>query len=373
MPSARNRSPRQSRGILSYLLDRLLSLLSWTPSNAVGVPLAVCLAALPVLYIIFGSGGVTSVVRSVTEKRIEKPSAAQAARETEEKVPKEEDPFGEIFTQMTAELEQTATQYPGQVGFYLKDLDRGWEWGHRPDDLFPSASLIKVPVMAGVFERIHQGRLTLSSRLSLRRRTRMGGSGTIKWRRDGTRFTVRRLLDKMIHESDNTAMRILLDEIGMGFLQHELPKMGLVYTEIYPEGLTLHSGRVRYENYTTAREMGMIFEKIYRGEMVDRFASELMLEILKGKRRKRTRLAKGLPVGWDIAHKTGLLRRACHDAGIIFTPYGDYVLVVLTGRNRSYHSAKTFITKTGRITYRHYKSQTSLYARAAKGGKGGSK
>ena len=36
-------------------------------------------------------------------------------------------------------------------------------------------------------------------------------------------------------------------------------------------------------------------QRVERGEMVDRFASELMLEILKG-RRRRVRLAKKLPV-----------------------------------------------------------------------------
>jgi beta-lactamase class A len=121
---------------------------------------------------------------------------------------------------------------------------------------------------------------------------------------------------------------------------------------------------VKYENYTTAREMSMMLEKIYKGKMVDPLSSELMLEILK-RRKTRSRLAKGLPPGWEIAHKTGLLRGACHDAAIIFAPEGEYVLTVLTGQNRSYASAKKFISQIGRITYRHFNSGASLYARAS--------
>lgn len=264
---------------------------------------------------------------------------------------------------MVRELEDAARRHPSSVAIYLKDLRRGREWAFHPDDLFPSASLIKLPVMIAVFEKIHRGELSLNSELALRRRTRMGGSGSLKWYRDGTRFKVRHLLEKLIEESDNTAMRILVDEVGLGFLQTQFPKMGLVYTEIYPEGLTLRSGFVRYENYTTAREMSGLLERIYKGEMVDPVSSELMLEILKKRRPVRSRLAKALPAGWEIAHKTGLLRRACHDSAVVFSPEGDYVLTVLTGRNRSYDSAKNFITKVGRITYRYYRGDLGFYAK----------
>ena len=78
-----------------------------------------------------------------------------------------------------------------------------------------------------------------------------------------------------------------------------------------------------------------------------------MLELLKNQRH-RARLAKTLPVGWQIAHKTGLLRQACHDASIIFSPEGDYVLVVLTWKKMSYRQAKQYIAKVGKVTYKYY-------------------
>lgn len=347
------------------IVDRVISVLGWVPYKTVGVPLIVLLALGPAAYLV--------VVQARHSWRV---GAAAAPRRTEAapavllvgrgRALSPDDPFRAGFAVMTAELERAAQRYSGQVAIYLKDLEHGEEWAYHADDLFPSASLIKVPIMVGVFSKIDRGELALNSRLRLRRRTRMGGSGSIKWKRDGTRFTVRKLLEKLINESDNTAMRILIDEVGMGWMQDQFPKMGLVYTEIYPDGLSLKSGRVRYENYTTAREMTMLMEKIYRGEMVNRFASELMLELLKGRRHgRRSRLTKGLPVGWEIAHKTGLLRRACHDAAIIFSPNGDYILTVLTARNRSYKSGKNFITKAGRITYAHYRGKMGLYAKSS--------
>jgi beta-lactamase class A len=346
------------------LLDRVLTTLSWVPSSRLGVPVVVLLATAPAAYMLL-------VPPSAPLRQGALSGAAAAAAKMQPVADDdelEEDPqaaaFAESFQRMTAELERSAQAYTGQVGIHVKDLRTGREWTYHADDLFPSASLIKVPILIGVMEKINRGELSLSSRLKLRRRTRMGGSGRIKWKRDGTRFTVRKLLDELIHRSDNTAMQILLDEVGIGWMQSQFPKMGLIYTELYPDGLSLRGGRVRYENYTTPREMTMLFERIYRGKMVDEFASELMLEIFKGKRRKRTRLAKGLPVGWEIAHKTGLLRKACHDAGIVFTPNGDFAITVLTARNRTYREAKNFITEIGKITYKHYKGDVGLYAKA---------
>lgn len=271
------------------------------------------------------------------------------------------------WNEMVRKLEAEAITYPGRVAIYLKDLKHDRSWAYRPDDLFPSASLIKVPIMASVFDKIHRGELSLDTRLAMHRRDRVGGSGSIKWYPDGTEFSVRSLLEHMIDESDNTAARMLISRAGFDYLQHEFPKLGLMYTEINPEGMSLRSSPVTSENYTTAREMSMLLEKIYRGDMIDPTSSELMIEFLKHHHTK-ARLAKRLPTGWEIAHKTGLLRGACHDSAIIFTPHGDYVLTVLTGSNRNYGRAKDFITRLGRITYKYYKSGEQLFARRTSSG-----
>ncbi len=258
------------------------------------------------------------------------------------------------WDKMTVELAQVAARHPGRVAVVLKDLRTGRAWYYHPDDLFPAASLIKVPVMVAAFYKIAAGEMSLRERLVLRRSTRVGGSGSLKWRPDGTRLTVEDVLVKMINESDNTATAMMIEAVGLGYIQQQFPRMGLLYTGIYPEGMSIKGGRVAHENYTTAREMTMLLEKIYRGEAVDQTASVLMLGILKRPKAAASRLAKGLPRGWEIAHKTGLLRMACHDSAIFFTPNGDYAMTVLTGQNRSYSSAKDFISRLGRITFRYY-------------------
>lgn len=266
---------------------------------------------------------------------------------------------------MTQDLGRLAGRHRGRVSIVLRDLKTNKTWKHNPDDLFPSASLIKVPIMVAAFQKIHDGQLSLNDRLAMRRRHRVGGSGSLKWRPDGTKVTVKDLLYLMINESDNTATALMIETLGLNYIQQQFSKMGLFYTEIYPEGMSIKGGRVTHENYTTANEMAGLMERIYRGDLVDSHSSRLMMDILKHKKAAASRLAKGLPPGWEIAHKTGLLRLACHDSAIIFTPETAYSLTVLTGQNNNYKLAKEFISRLGRVTYRHYRSDTRL----AKAGK----
>lgn len=108
--------------------------------------------------------------------------------------------------------------------------------------------------------------------------------------------------------------------------------------------------------------MAFIFEKIYKREMVSYNASLTMLEILKGNK-SRSRLRSGTPREWSIGHKTGLLRRACHDVGVVFSPNGDYLIAVLTLNGPSYKSAKNFISKIAKIASVYYQIEPSMEQR----------
>jgi beta-lactamase class A len=261
----------------------------------------------------------------------------------------------DAWKSLTSQLRQMAAHYHGRVAIDLQNLNNGQTWTYNANDLFPAASLIKVPIMIAVFERIHESALSLTETMTLRRHNRVGGSGALKWRPDGTRLTISQLLDHMIRESDNTAANMLIEAVGgIPYIQSQLPKVGLVSTQIHRQGMSLRSGYVARENYTTAREMAMLLRRIYEGKMIDPASSRLMLDYLLLKKPVASRLGKGLPVGWEIAHKTGLERRACHDSAIILTPHGDFLLTVLTGNNRAYKPAQKFIARIGHLTYRYY-------------------
>lgn len=261
------------------------------------------------------------------------------------------------FERMTKEIQRATWNFPGNAAIFIKNLESGQEWTHNANQMMTSASLIKVPVMIGVFEKIKKGELRLDQTVVLTKAARKSGSGHLKWRRNGERFTIRELLVEMMALSDNIAQEMLIQLVGLNFLQERFPAFGLTLTNITRQGLSL-SPRTRVENYTTAREMGRLLENIYRKEKFGSESSEQMIELMKGAK-YNDRLTKYLPRGWTVAHKTGLLRRACHDVGIVYSPAGNYIICVLTSAGPSYRTSKQFISKVGAITFRYFESPSA--------------
>jgi len=251
-------------------------------------------------------------------------------------------------------LRVLSDNYKAKVGIYIKDLKTGKTWEYNADRLFRSASLIKLPIMVGVFNLVKENKISLETELILTSKERVDGSGSLKWARDGTRITVLELVYRMVTESDNTATRMLVDHIGIEYFKSYFKQIGLSYTNITEEGMNLTSGRVSKENFTTPREMGYLLERIYKKDIVSRDMCEMMLDILK-RNKSHSRIRKGIPTTWQVGHKTGLLRRSCSDVGIVFSPNGDYILCVLLDDVPSYRSGKEFIAKVAKITAEFYK------------------
>jgi beta-lactamase class A len=256
---------------------------------------------------------------------------------------------------MISSLNERVSHFDGDVGIFIKDLRTGRTFEHNSNRRFLSASLIKVPIMAALFADVEDGRIRLDGSLKYKRRYRRDGAGVLRWARDGSRFTVSALVHTMISKSDNTATAMLIDTIGFDRLNERFEEFGLKETRIHPTGMSLASRLdPSLDNWTTPEEMGFLLEKIYRHEILENDGlSDLMLEVMKGAN-SRSRLARDLPDRWQLARKTGLLRKNCHDVGIVFSPEGDYVICVLTGDNRTYAAAKGFISEVGKQTYDYF-------------------
>jgi beta-lactamase class A len=220
-------------------------------------------------------------------------------------------------------------RFNGEAAVVIKDLDRGWEISFNRERLFPSASLVKIAIMAAAFLEADRGRINLGNSIVLKESDKLGGSGILKNVSAGTVFSIGRLIGLMIYDSDNTATNILTGLIGIERLNNSFKELGLKDTNLARKVADYKLRDRGVENYTSAADMAGLLEKIYRGSLGAEHISHKSISILKLVR-SNDRIPRYLPPEITVAHKTGLEKGVCHDAGIIFTERGDFIIAVLT-------------------------------------------
>lgn len=252
---------------------------------------------------------------------------------------------------MEYNLSELVAGYRGVVGIYIKDLKTGKTYERNADRPFVTASLIKVPIMAAACQAMSEGRLSMNTTTRLRRDQIRGGAGDLQNSRVGTKYQLSTLIYKMITKSDNTAAQMVIDQMGYNYLNRSFKSFGLNVTRINPVGMSLANYvSPEQDNHTTPREMGLLLEKIYRRQIVNDGACDFMVQVMRHVD-PGVRLSRFLPRNWKLARKGGLLRRNCHDVGIVYTPKANYVICVLTSDNANYERAKRLIATVGQTAY----------------------
>ena len=244
--------------------------------------------------------------------------------------------------------------FKGQAFVFIKDYNRNWHIAIDSDVKVPAASIVKIPIMAAVFEAQEKGRLSLSDKIKLQQKDKTGGSGSLKNERAGKEFSIQELIMLMMSISDNTATNILINLLGIDNLNQWFQDNGLKDTNLSRLMMDMASRDKGIENYTTAGDIALILDRFYNGKFIGSKVSSECTEIMK-KQKTKNRIPAKLPQDTNIAHKTGLERGICHDAGIVFTPKGDFLICVLTRHEYSNsHRSRELISNIAYVVYKYY-------------------
>ena len=115
-----------------------------------------------------------------------------------------------------------------EVAVVIKDLDWNREFILNENEPFPAASLVKLPIMAAVFQAVGDGKIALNEKLLLKGSVKTPGSGILKTKPSGSEYTVDELVQIMITYSDNTAANMFIDRLGFDYLNAYFKKLGYV-------------------------------------------------------------------------------------------------------------------------------------------------
>ena len=246
--------------------------------------------------------------------------------------------------QLQARLEATASSLGhGQMAVAAIDLQSGASASLDAARTFPAASLFKLPILLEVLSQEDGGGLDPSRQLEIRQEDWTDGSGVLQ-ARVGDSLSVRDLTQLMIQQSDNIAALVLLDVVGVGPTNALAAQLGLPATHVVD-----HRAGEPGDHTTSAADMAHLLQELATGQAVNQRVSEQALQLLELKQ-SVSWLADDLPFWVKVAHKWGDLPDARHDAGIVFTPRGSYVIAVLTQDSLPDESANA-IAQASRATY----------------------
>lgn len=244
-------------------------------------------------------------------------------------------------------VEKSLAGTTSTYGIAIKNLKTGENYYHRGDDMFDTASLYKVWIMATTFKQVKEGKLKedqiLEQDVKKLNDTFEIASEDAELTEGAVRHTVTDALDKMITLSDNYSALLLSHKIGISNVQKFLDEHGLTES---------HTGQ---PPQTTASDMALFFEKLYRGELADDEYTAKMIDLLK-KQKLNDTLPKYLPKHTKMAHKTGQLGYFAHDAGIVYINNGDYIIAVLS-KSTSPDDAKDRIANISQVVYNYFQAR----------------
>ncbi len=236
-----------------------------------------------------------------------------------------------------------ATMLRGSMGAVVVDVQTGASASVDAEQPFPAASLFKVPLLVEILAEGDRGQLDAERRLEIRPEDWTDGSGVLQ-ARVGDRLSVRELTQLMIQESDNIAALVLLDAVGVTTTNATADQLGLHATRLVD-----HRAGDTGEHTTSAADMAHVLVGLASGTVINQHVSEEALGLLELKQ-SVSWLGDGLPFWVKVAHKWGDLPQARNDAGVVFSPRGSYVAVVLTEGSQPEESAG-LIARVGRLGY----------------------
>lgn len=252
---------------------------------------------------------------------------------------------------LQGQLLKLVSEYPMvKPAIYVFDYETQNYVDINADKIFPVASIIKIPVLIDLFKSIESGEVALDDTIPLTEYYRAEGSGDLQYMAGNTPFTIDKLAQVMITESDNSATNMLMSKIGgMNTVNQSVRDWGLKNTEIHT-WLPDMGGT----NYSTAREMAQMLYNIDINEQFLTDASRNKIYNYMSHVHNDRLIQAGLGEGSTFYHKTGDIGTALGDAGIVVTPTGKrYIVVILAKRPRNSFAGKEFIVKASEIIYNY--------------------
>ncbi|NBA74367.1 serine hydrolase [Emticicia sp. ODNR4P] len=270
-------------------------------------------------------------------------------------------PINSFKTDKTLEkkLQVLVKDFQGVAGIYVKHLKKNTGVAIQADTIFPTASMIKVPITIGLFNKIEKGELDYHAILTYKDSLLYAGEDILGSFKDGEKIALSKVAMLMITTSDNTAS-LWCQAMATGTAINEwLAANGFENTRVNSRTAGREAYRKLYGwGQTTPREMAELLVKIKKGEVISPAASERIYRNMVRIYWDGEALSQ-IPPTVQVASKQGAVNQSRSEVFLVNAPSGDYVVCVTTKNQKDESWTRNnegyqLLRNVSKIVWEHY-------------------
>lgn len=271
---------------------------------------------------------------------------------------------GKADRKLEKALREIVNEFNGTAGVYVRHLKTGRYAAVNADTIFPTASIVKVPILVGLFDKIEKGELKYHQPLVYRDSIKYGGSGLMQFFKDSSETDISVLAALMMAYSDNTTSLWNQSLAGGGAQINKLMEQyGLEHTRVNSRTPGREAiWKIYGWGQTTPREMSELVVKIFRGEVISPGASERMYRLMTKGYYDEQAISQ-LPPYIQVAAKSGSVNESRSEVLLVNAPHGDYVFYVGTKNIKDQrwepdNEAVAMIRKISTLLWEHFEPKS---------------
>ncbi len=258
-----------------------------------------------------------------------------------------------LWQKLQASINEVDGNLDGVMGVAIYDLTDHHEYFLRADEVFPTASSIKIAVLAELYRQAQAGTLKLTDLYTVQASDLVQDSDIMNGLTPGvTRLTLRDVATMMIAVSDNSATNVLIDRVGMDHVNAMLDSLGLTHTRLRRKMMDLKAASEGRENVATPHEFVTLLADLYDGKVLNKTMTDDFFTMLST--HKDSWIPRDLPEGLKIADKPGALEGVRNDSGVVFVANRPYAISVMTSYLRRERDGEDAISHISLDAYRMF-------------------
>lgn len=233
-------------------------------------------------------------------------------------------------------IKENIKGFNGDIGIYVKSLKSGKTISINADTIFPTASIVKVPILLGIMDKLETGDLKYHEELIYKDSLLYEGEDILGSFKSGEKITLNKVIMLMLTASDNTASLWLQSLAGTGTrINAILDSLGFIHTKVNSRTPGREANRFQYGwGQTTPREMGILFEMIYRNKIFSPAACERMMRSLGRNYWDEDEAISQIPPYIEVFSKNGCVDASRSEVLLVNAPNNPYIFSIFTKNNK---------------------------------------